>query len=70
MPFKEEMGRKQIAQRGIENLRQYLDTLIIIDNNRLLQIAADLPIDEAFSLADEVLATMVKGITETISLPS
>ena len=35
-----------------------------------MKIAADLPIIEAFSLADEVLATMVKGITETISLPS
>ncbi|MFW9897566.1 MAG: cell division protein FtsZ, partial [Candidatus Thorarchaeota archaeon] len=36
----------------------------------LLQIAPNLPIIEAFSVADEVLATMVKGITETISLPS
>lgn len=70
LPFKAEMGRLQKAKEGIKQLRNFVDTLIIIDNNRLLEIAADLPIVEAFSLADEVLATMVKGITETISLPS
>jgi cell division protein FtsZ len=70
LPFKAEMGRMQKAKEGIKTLKNHLDTLVIIDNNRLLEIAADLPIVEAFSLADEVLATMVKGITETISLPS
>ena len=51
-------------------LREFVDTLIVIDNNRLMEIAPDLPIEEAFSVADEVLATMVKGITETVSMPS
>jgi cell division GTPase FtsZ len=51
-------------------LRRYADTVIVIDNNKLLEIAHNLPIDEAFSVADEILASMVKGITETISLPS
>jgi len=70
LPFKTEVGRIDIAQRGLENLKQFVDTLVVIDNNRLLEIAPDLPILEAFSVADEVLSTMVKGITETISLPS
>lgn len=70
MPFQAEMDRMQKAREGISFLRNYVDTLVILDNERLIQIAADLPIEEAFSLADEVLATMVKGITETISLPS
>lgn len=70
LPFKAEMGRMQKAKEGIKILRNFVDTLVVIDNNRLLEIAADLPLVEAFSLADEVLATMVKGITETISLPS
>ena len=70
MPFTAEMGRLKKAKEGVKTLRNFVDTLVIIDNNRLLEIAADLPIGEAFSLADEVLATMVKGITETISLPS
>ncbi|MHA1601790.1 MAG: cell division protein FtsZ, partial [Promethearchaeota archaeon] len=70
MPFDAEMGRKQKAKEGVAVLRNYVDTLVMIENNRLLSIAADLPINDAFNLADEVLATMVKGITETISLPS
>jgi len=70
LPFETEIGRIDKAQKGLEQLKQYVDTLVVIDNNRLLDIAPNLPIIEAFSVADEVLATMVKGITETISLPS
>ncbi|MHA1197502.1 MAG: cell division protein FtsZ, partial [Promethearchaeota archaeon] len=70
LPFKTEIGRMEKAQMGLQELRKYADTLVVIDNNRLLEIAPDLPIIEAFSVADEVLANMVKGITETISLPS
>ncbi|MBA7514966.1 Cell division protein FtsZ [subsurface metagenome] len=70
LPFDTEIGRIEKAQMGLNELKKYADTLVVIDNNRLLDIAPDLPIIEAFSVADEVLATMVKGITETISLPS
>lgn len=70
LPFDTEIGRIDKAQIGLNELKNYADTLVVIDNNRLLDIAPDLPIIEAFSVADEVLATMVKGITETISLPS
>lgn len=70
LPFKTEIGRIDKAQKGLNQLKQFVDTLVVIDNNRLLDIAPNLPIIEAFSVADEVLASMVKGITETISLPS
>ncbi|MHA1192936.1 MAG: cell division protein FtsZ, partial [Promethearchaeota archaeon] len=70
LPFETEIGRIDKAQIGLNELKKYADTLVVIDNNTLLEIAPDLPIIEAFSVADEVLATMVKGITETISLPS
>ncbi|MBD3256492.1 MAG: cell division protein FtsZ [Candidatus Lokiarchaeota archaeon] len=70
IPFETEIGRIEKAKQGLNQLKQYVDTLVVIDNNRLLEIAPDLPIIEAFSVADEVLASMVKGITETISLPS
>jgi cell division protein FtsZ len=69
-PFTIEGARIDKAHRGLQRLRRYADTVIVIDNNKLLEIARDLPIDEAFSVADEILASMVKGITETISLPS
>jgi len=70
IPFDTEIGRIEKAKEGLNLLKQYADTLVVIDNNRLLEIAPNLPIIEAFSVADEVLASMVKGITETISLPS
>ena len=70
IPFNTEIGRIEKAKEGLNFLKQYADTLVVIDNNRLLEIAPNLPIIEAFSVADEVLASMVKGITETISLPS
>lgn len=70
LPFNTELGRIDVAKNGLNLLKKFVDTLVVIDNNRLLEIAPDLPIKEAFSVADEVLATMVKGITETISLPS
>ena len=69
-PFTIEGARINKAHRGLQRLRRYADTVIVIDNNKLLEIARDLPIDEAFSVADEILASMVKGVTETISLPS
>jgi len=69
-PFSIEGARIDKAHRGLQQLRRYADTVIVIDNNKLLEIARNLPIDEAFSVADEILASMVKGITETISLPS
>jgi len=67
MPFKTEKGRIEKAKQGLIQLKKFLNTLVIIDNNKLLEIAPNLPIVDAFSIADEVLATMVKGITETIS---
>ena len=44
--------------------------MIVIDNNRLVQIAGNLPIQQAFAVANELVATMIKGIVETISVPS
>ncbi|MFX1486695.1 MAG: cell division protein FtsZ [Promethearchaeota archaeon] len=70
MPFKIEKGRIGKARLGLKNLQEHADTVVVIDNNRLLDIAPHLPIRKAFSIVDEVLANMVKGITETISLPS
>ncbi|OYT26769.1 MAG: cell division protein FtsZ [Candidatus Altiarchaeales archaeon ex4484_96] len=69
-PFKLERSRLDKARKGIENLKKVADTVIIIDNNKLVQYVPNLPIDKAFSVADEVVARAVKGITETIMEPS
>jgi cell division protein FtsZ len=70
MPFKIERARVDKAEFGLQQLRQVSDTVVVIDNNRLVQIAGNLPIQQAFSVANELIATMIKGIVETIAVPS
>lgn len=69
-PFRLERARLLKADEGIAKLRKIADTVIIIDNNRLVELVPNLPIEQAFSVADEVIARAVKGITETITTPS
>ena len=70
MPFNIERARVEKAEFGLAQLRQVADTVIVIDNNRLVQIAGNLPIQQAFAVANELIATMIKGIVETIAIPS
>jgi cell division protein FtsZ len=70
MPFEIEGARMSKAEEGLYQLRQHVDTAIVIENDRLLDIAGDMPLDQAFGVADELITTMIKGITETISKPS
>lgn len=70
MPFKIEGTRLMKAEDGLAQLRQVCDTTIVVENDKLLKIAGDLPLDQAFGVADNLFATMIKGITETISEPS
>jgi cell division protein FtsZ len=70
IPFALERVRLETAKRGIERLRQNIDTLIVIDNQKLVQLYPNLPIEKTFALADEITAKAVKGITEAITQPS
>ncbi len=70
MPFKIEKARVDKAEFGLMQLREECDTVIVIDNNRLVQIAGNLPIQQAFAVANELVSTMIKGIVETIAVPS
>lgn len=70
MPFKIERARVDKAEFGLQQLREVSDTVIVIDNNRLVKIAGNLPIQQAFAVANELIATMIKGIVETIAVPS
>jgi len=70
MPFKLEGARVAKAEDGLARLRQVCDTVIVIENDKLLKYAGNLSIQQAFAVADELIASMVKGITETITLPS
>ena len=68
LPFTVE-GQKRIenSQYGLERLASIVDTLIVIPNDKLLEIAPELPIHTAFKVADEILTNSVKGITELIT---
>ncbi|MEK6889132.1 MAG: cell division protein FtsZ [Nanoarchaeota archaeon] len=68
LPFTVE-GQKRIenAQYGLERMVEVCDTLIVIPNDKLLEIAPELPIHTAFKVADEILTNSVKGITELIT---
>lgn len=70
MPFKMEGTRIHKAEEGLMELRRTCDTVIVIENQKLLQYAGDLPLKQAFNVADELISTMIKGITETITQPS
>ncbi len=70
MPFKIERARIPKAKFALDKLRKTTDSVVVIDNNKLLSYVPDVPMNDAFGVADEVLSRMVKGITETISTPS
>ncbi len=69
-PFALEKSRLLKAEEGLQNLTSFSDTVIVIDNNRLVELVPNLPIQDAFKVADEVTARTVRGITETITQPS
>ena len=66
----ERRQRMQRALEGLANLRNEADAVLVLDNNRLLHYVPNLPLDEAFSIMDQLIAEIVKGIVETITLPS
>ena len=70
MPFESEKARIDKAEFGLQELREVTDTCVVLDNNRLVDIAGQLPIEQAFAVANELVSTMLKGIVETITLPS
>ena len=68
MPFQFEGKRRtQQAQKGIDELRRNVDSLIVINNNKLREVYGNLGFKAGFSKADEVLATAAKGIAEVIT---
>ncbi|MEM3851667.1 MAG: cell division protein FtsZ [Methanomassiliicoccales archaeon] len=69
-PFKSEGAvRAENAEWGLERLRNIADTVIVIPNDKLLELVPRLSINAAFKVADEVLVRSIKGITEVITKP-
>jgi cell division protein FtsZ len=70
LPFSSEgKTRMKNALEGLAKLKKVTDTTIIIHNNKLLSVAPDLPLNMAFRVSDEVLASATKGIVEMVTKP-
>ncbi|MFQ6084691.1 MAG: cell division protein FtsZ [Candidatus Bathyarchaeia archaeon] len=71
LPFRHEGGvRMSVAAQGLGDMRRYCDTIVVIQNDRLMELVPQLPVDDAFEIADRVMADMIKGVVEAISAPS
>ena len=70
LPFSVEgLIRMENAEHGLKRLRDICDTVIVIPNDKLLDIVPNLSLNAAFKVADEVLMRSIKGITEMITMP-
>ncbi len=69
-PFALERSRRVKAEWGIQQLSKEADAVIVIENDRLLSYVPNLPMEKAFEVVDNITGNAVKGIADTITLPS
>lgn len=69
-PFDFEGSRLENAARGIRRLADVSDTVLLLDNNRLLDMAPNLPIEQAFGVMDQLISEVVRGLVQAITEPS
>jgi len=69
-PFNVERARLIKADEGLDKLRLKADSTVVLDNNKLLEFVPTLPINQAFSVMDQMISETVKGLSETITIPS
>jgi cell division protein FtsZ len=69
-PFELERSRKLKAEWGVQQLSKEADAVIVVENQKLLDYVPNLPMEKAFELADNITGNAVKGISDTIMLPS
>ncbi len=68
LPFSDEgIIRWENARKGLAQLQEKVDTVIVVQNDRLLDLVPDMPLSQAFKVADEILVNAVKGITELVT---
>jgi len=70
LPFEVETARMQAAKKGLTRLKEVCDTVVVIDNNRLVKVAGNLPFREALGVANTTIGKFIKGVTETITTAS
>jgi len=70
MPFEIEALRRENAKKAISALSELCDSVVLIDNTKLRQVAGKLPLKTAFAVANALIGAFIKSITETITQPS
>ncbi len=70
IPFTIEMARREKAREAINLLAQSCDSVVIIDNSKLREVAGNLPLKEALNVANALVGSFVKNLTDTITQPS
>ncbi len=70
LPFEIETARMELAKKGIQRLKEVCDTVVLIDNNKLVKLAGNLPFKEALGVANTTIGKFIKGVTETITTAS
>jgi cell division protein FtsZ len=69
LPFRSERARAKLAHQWSRHLRAHSDTAILLDNNRLLELAPDLPLEHAFAVMDHLTCEIVRSVTDTLAVP-
>src|SRR5659263_374385 len=70
IPFSIEMTRREKARDAIKSLAENCDSIVVIDNSKLREVAGNLPLKDALSVANALVGAFVKNITDTITQPS
>ncbi|MFP4169571.1 MAG: cell division protein FtsZ [Methanomassiliicoccales archaeon] len=69
-PFEFEGSRMQAASEGLRRIEPYSDTLLVVENDRLLDMVPNLPVKEAFAVMDMLISEIIRGLIEAITVPS
>jgi cell division protein FtsZ len=71
MPFKMESGtRRRNAMMGLKRLNEYSNTVLVLDNNRLMQMVDNLPMNQALGVMDALVSELIKGLVDALTKPS
>jgi len=70
IPFTIEMTRREKAREAIKALAEVCDSIVVIDNSKLREVAGNLPLKEALAVANALVGSFVKNLTDTITQPS
>ncbi len=70
LPFSVEGNRRKLAWRGLQHIDRYANSTITLDNDKLVEVSPEMPLDRGFGMMDSVISDLVKSVTETITRQS